>query len=92
MTFKAPAEVLIAVDGVDNPSYGHVIRIFAGSTLLHAVVLDPLIPIMTIPNQFHFTFDWSKVPAGQYVLTASIDDVVSQPVKIEVKAKRRRSH
>jgi hypothetical protein len=88
--FKAPANIVIMVNGYDNPSIGHVIRLYEGSTLLHVIVLDPLIPITTVPVEFNFDFNWDNVRAGHDVLTASIDDVVSEPVNITVKRKRTR--
>ena len=91
--FKTRADILVKVEGIDVPNVGHVIRLYEGQTLLRALVLDPLIPIRTTPVDFSFSFDWTDVRAGRYVLTATIDDISSTPVTVIVKkAKKMRGH
>ena len=90
--FNAPADILVTVVGYDNPSTGHVLRLYEDSMLVDAIALDPLIPITVVPVHFHFSFNLDKVKAGKYVLTAMIDDVASQSVNVTVKSKRRPRH
>lgn len=86
--FKAPATISVQVEGSDVPNVGHVISLYENGTLLHALVLDPLIPITLNPVSFSFDFDWNDVRAGRYILTAKIDDVSSDPVTVVVKRRR----
>jgi hypothetical protein len=83
--FKAPARIMVKVTGSDVPNVGHVLRLYEEGTLLHVLVLDPLVPITTNHVPFMFDFDWTDIRAGRYTLTAMIDDVSSAPVHIVVK-------
>ena len=59
--FKAPATILVKVEGTDVPNVGHVLRLYEGNTVLRTLVLDPLIPIRTTPVEFNFSDDWTNV-------------------------------
>jgi hypothetical protein len=90
--FKVHSIVNITVQGADIASFGHVIRIFDGTTLLDSVVLDPLQPKRDTFVPFNLTFPSHHVRPGTHVLTATIDDTSSDPVTITVKTKRGGHH
>lgn len=89
-TFSAPADILVTIEGTDIPNVGHVISLYKDNDLVHAIVLDPLIPITTTPVQFRFDFPVNSLFAGHYVLTATIDSIRSAPVLILVRHRRHR--
>jgi hypothetical protein len=75
-TFVAPATVALAAAASDDGAVAAV-EFYQGSTLLGVDDTSP------------YTFNWTSVPAGRYVLTArAIDDLggstVSAPVTIDV--------
>ena len=75
-TFVAPATVALAATASDDQAVAAV-EFYQGSTLLGVDSTSP------------YTFNWTNVPAGRYVLTArAIDDLggstVSAPVTIDV--------
>jgi hypothetical protein len=75
-TFVAPATVALAATASDDGAVAAV-EFYQGSTLLGVDDTSP------------YTFNWTSVPAGRYVLTArAIDDLggstVSAPVTIDV--------
>jgi hypothetical protein len=88
--FKAPADIVVTIEGYDNPTKGHLIRLYEGDTVLYAVAIDPLAFAPVIPVHFQFDFDWNNAPPGHYVLTAMIDNVSSQPINVTVTRKHRR--
>ena len=89
-TFRAPADILVMIEGTDIPNVGHVISLYKDNDLVHSIVLDPLIPLTTNPVQFKFDFSVNNLPAGHYVLTATIDSIPSAPVQILVRHRRHR--
>ena len=88
--FQARANVSVRIEGMDVPNVGHVIRLLENGIVFRSLVLDPLVPTMTQPVQFDFTFDVDDLRVGRYTFVAMIDDISSAPVIITVKRRHGR--
>ncbi|MDB6017337.1 MAG: hypothetical protein JWR19_1826 [Pedosphaera sp.] len=95
-TFTAPADISIIADTHDAEGAVSSVEFFAGTTSLgvssNYAVVDPL-PFQPPPPMPYpilaFFFDWTNVPAGDYILTAVATDsgglmATSAPVHIVV--------
>jgi len=82
----APAAILITAS-VEDTNFVHTITFLEGTNVLETLVLDPV----NISNgtSATFTFDWTNVPLGRYLLTVTGSDIkgnsgVSMPVVVTV--------